>query len=176
MRQVLGIVIGFVGIVLLFATTGHINFDSIEYSGYIFIATMCYGLNNNLVKHKLHGISSLTIATLSFVSLIIPAIIILIFSGYFSLPLGLVTYLRSTFASCILGIVGSALSYIMLFELIKHTTAVFASSILYITPLVALAWGWFYGESITIFQIPCLLIILAGVYLTNPIFKKAQVS
>jgi drug/metabolite transporter (DMT)-like permease len=174
-RQILGIIIGLAGLILLFMAQGHVSFRYVGYAGYVLLATICYGINLNLVKHKLHGVPSLTIATVSFVALIIPAAIILYATGYFSLPLGNPVYIKSTIASCILGVIGSALSWIIFFILLKRTSPVFASSVTYITPVVALGWGWYYGEAITAAQVVCMLIILVGVYLTNPLIKKKEV-
>ena len=43
----------------------------------------------------------------------------------------------------------------------------FASMVTYGIPIIAVAWGLYYGESISILQIGSLLIILAGVYIVN---------
>lgn len=175
-RQILGIIIGLGGLILLFMAQGHVSYRNVGYAGYVILATICYGINLNLVKNKLHDIPSITIATVSIVALVIPAAIILYGSGYFSLPLGNPVYIKSTIASCILGVVGTALSWIIFFVLLKRTSPVFASSMTYIIPAVALGWGWYYGEAITAAQVVCMLIILAGVYLTNPLIKKKEIK
>jgi drug/metabolite transporter (DMT)-like permease len=175
-RQIAGIAVGFSGIVLLFTTGGNIHFHDLSYAFLVILATICYGMNANLVRSKLHHIPAMTIASLSFVALIIPALGILFLTGYFSLPLNEGRFLVATTASCVLGILGSAFTYILFYTLIKRSSAVFASSVTFLIPVVALGWGWFYGESISILQIVCLLIILAGVFLTRPVVKKTTVS
>jgi drug/metabolite transporter (DMT)-like permease len=170
--HVVGIIIGFGGIVLLVAGADHVSFKSLSYSGFILLATVCYGLNNNIIKYKLSGVPALSIATLSFVSLIIPSGLILWFTGFFQLPLGEAVYMKSTLATAVLGVIGSAIAWIILYTLIKRSGVVFASAITFVIPVVALFWGWVYGEGITLVQVLSLMVILAGVYLTTPLFQK----
>lgn len=170
--QILGIIIGFSGIVLLVLSGNHVSFSSLSYSGFIILATISYGFNNNIIKYKLADIPALTIATLSFVILVIPAGLILWFTGFFSLPLVESVYLKSTIAVSTLGVIGSALAWILLYTLIKRSSVVFASAVTFVIPIVALFWGWIYGEGITMNQVFSLIVILSGVYLTTPLFQK----
>jgi len=170
--QLLGIIIGFGGIVLLVAGADHLSFNSLGYSGFIVLATVSYGLNNNIIKYKLAEVPAFTIVILSLVSLIIPSGLILWFSGFFQLPLGEPVYIKSTLATVVLGVIGSAIAWVILYTLIKRGGVIFASAITFVIPIVALFWGWSYGEGITGVQIISLAIILAGVYLTTPLFQK----
>jgi len=170
--HILGLLIGFAGIILLFAANNKISYDALGYGGFIVLATILYGFNNNIVKYKLSGLPALTIATLSFVSLIIPSGIVLWFTGFFRLPFHEAVYLRSTLATCVLGMVGTALAWVLLYTLIKRSSVVFASAVTFVIPGVALFWGWIYGETISFTQILSLLVILLGVYLTTPMFRK----
>jgi drug/metabolite transporter (DMT)-like permease len=51
--------------------------------------------------------------------------------------------------------------------LVKKAGGLFASLVTYGIPFIALAWGIYFGENITVLQIGCLGIILSGVYLAN---------
>ncbi len=166
-KKIIGIIIGFIGLILLFTGNGHIDFKNVSYSSFIFVATILYGLNVNMVGRHMHGIGSINIATLAFVFLIIPCLFILYFTGYFSLPLGQKEYLISTGASAILGIMGTAVASILFYMLIKRAGAVFSSMVTYGIPFVAVFWGLMLDEQITIWQIISLSVILAGVYLAN---------
>jgi drug/metabolite transporter (DMT)-like permease len=57
--------------------------------------------------------------------------------------------------------------------LIKSSKAVFASSVSFSAPLVAIGWGWFAGETISYAEIACLLVILTGVSFTRPVRSVA---
>jgi drug/metabolite transporter (DMT)-like permease len=51
--------------------------------------------------------------------------------------------------------------------LIKRSSIIFASMVTYGIPVIAVAWGLYFGESISLLQVASLLIILAGVYIVN---------
>ena len=166
-KKIIGILIGFIGLILLFTGNGHIDFKNVSYSSFIFVATILYGLNVNMVGRHMHGIGSVNIATLAFVFLIIPCLFILYFTGYFALPLSQKDYIFSTGASAILGIMGTAVASILFYMLIKRAGAVFSSMVTYGIPFVAVFWGLMLDEQITIWQVISLSVILTGVYLAN---------
>ena len=72
----------------------------------------------------------------------------------------------------ILGIFGTSFALILFNRLIKQTSAVFASSVTYLIPMVALIWGVLERETIKQEHILGILIILSGVYLVN---KKSKI-
>ena len=166
-KKTVGIVIGFIGLLLLFTSNGHVDFKNISYSALILLATLLYGLNLNLVGRKLHHIGSLNIATLAFVFLIIPCLVILYYTGYFSLPMGNANFLYSTVASAALGIMGTAVASVLFYLLIKRAGALYSSMISYAIPVVAVGWGLLLDEQITRMEIVSLGVILTGVYLVN---------
>ena len=133
----------------------------------VLLATVFYGLNVNMIGRNMQGVGSLNIASLAFVFLIIPSLIILYINGYFALPLGNKTILISTLASAVLGIMGTAVASILFYMLVKRAGTLFASMVTYGIPFIAVIWGVLYGEQVTFWQIGCLGIILAGVYLVN---------
>ncbi|HYJ38522.1 MAG TPA: EamA family transporter, partial [Chitinophagaceae bacterium] len=69
--------------------------------------------------------------------------------------------------SAILGITGTAMASILFYALLKKAGPVFSSMVTYGIPFVAIFWGWLAGESITLFQVICLVLILAGVYISR---------
>jgi drug/metabolite transporter (DMT)-like permease len=162
--QISGILIGFFGILILFLTQKQSSYSDLGYAGFVLLATFFYGINANVVKQKLGGISSLTITAFSLFIVAFPSALILWFSGYFQLPLQQSAYLQSTAAACVLGVIGTAIAWVMFYLLIKRSTALFASSVTFLVPVIALAWGWIYGESITVYELIGLLVILTGVY------------
>ncbi|HEX5002001.1 MAG TPA: DMT family transporter, partial [Bacteroidia bacterium] len=70
----------------------------------------------------------------------------------------------------ILAVFGTAISLVLFNKLIKISGALFASSVTYLIPLVALAWGFFDDEPLQWYHIFGLIAILTGVYLIN--YKK----
>ena len=166
-KKILGVTIGFAGLLLLFTANGTVGFKNISYSGMVLIATLFYGINVNMVGRYMQGVGSLNIATLAFVFLIIPCIAVLYVTGYFSLPLSQPEFLLSSAASSILGIMGTAVASILFYMLIKRAGALFSTMVTYGIPFVAVLWGLLLNEKITLLQVLSLTVILAGVYLAN---------
>lgn len=166
-QRYIGVSIGFIGLCLLFISKGNISFAYLSFASLVILATLFYGINVNLVGRYLSKVGSLNIAAMAFSFLIVPSAIILIFTGYFSFPLLTSGYLASSAASIILGVFGTAVASILFYVLVKRAGGLFASTVTYGIPFVAVFWGLLSGESITILQVGCLAIILVGVYIAN---------
>ncbi len=173
-NKIWGILLGFTGSVFLFISQDHRDLGKLGYTGLAVLATILYGVNVNMVQQKLKDVSSTVIVAFAFSSLIIPSVVILSFSGFFSLPLGDTNYQQATAASCLLGLLGTAFASVIFYVLMKRGGLVFASLVTYGIPFVALGWGWVYGETVTVAQMLSLLIILGGVYLANFDFRKIK--
>ena len=167
--QVVGVVVGFIGTILLITNGATINPDqNYWYAILVIIATIMYALSVNIIKRHLQNVPAVTIAVGNFVAIIIPAIIILIFSGFFTsevikspeLPMSL-------FYIVLLSIFGTAIAKVLFNKLVQISTPVFASSVTYLMPVVAVIWGLLDGEGFGFWQVIATLIILLGVYLAN---------
>jgi len=166
-QKIIGVLIGFAGLCLLISPKGNFGFEQFTYTLFVLLATVFYGINVNMVGRHMHGIGSLNIAAVAFVFLVIPTIIILYFTGYFALPLTQGAVIRSTLASFVLGVGGTAIASILFYMLVKRAGTLFASMVTYGIPFIAVLWGVIGGETVTWMQMGCLAIILAGVYLVN---------
>ncbi len=167
MQQLLGILIGFIGLCLLVAAGNNISLQYFGYALLVLLATLLYGINVNVVGRHMQGIGSLEIASMAFIFLIAPCMLILYYTGYFSLPLTSSAYLQSTLASAVLGIFGTAIASVLFYMLVKRAGALFASMVTYGIPFVAIGWGIWGGEHVNLQQVLCLSVILGGVYLVN---------
>ncbi len=166
-QKILGVIIGFIGLCLLFATGKNISFQNLTYAALVLVATFFYGLNVNMVGKFLQNIRALDIASVAFAFLILPSGLILFFTGYFNKPFDQYGFQTASAASIILGVVGTSIASILFYMLIKRSTVVFASMVTYGIPIVAVAWGVYFGEWISSLQIASLFIILSGVYIVN---------
>jgi len=172
--QYIGILIGLIGAVLLVSNGDFSSFRGINiYALLIVFATLLYGINSNVIKHKLAELNGVEITALA-LFFVGPIAGIILFStdltpAYHSL------YFASSLAAIItLSIFGTVLSLFIYNNLIHHTSAIFATSTTYIIPAFALMWGILDGESLGILQAVSMLIILTGVYLVN--IKRKQVT
>lgn len=166
-QKITGVLIAFVGMLILFLSNPDINLQYLWFAGFVLLATILYGFNVNIASSHLKEISSTVIAAIAFGSLVPFSLVVLFYTGFFELPLANSDLLVSTGASTILGVFGTALATILFYILLKRAGAIFASMVTYGIPFVALAWGLATGESIHALQVVGLSIILIGVYKAN---------
>lgn len=168
-RQILGVVLGFIGTSLLILKGAHLNPNqNYYYAVFVILSTLMYAANVNIIKKYLQHVKPLTIATGNFVAIFIPAVVVLLFAGFFSKA----TFENPNFKMAILYVTilsffGTALAKIFFNKLVQMSTPVFASSVTYIMPIVALGWGFLDGEFFSLLQGIASLIILCGVYLAH---------
>jgi len=72
----------------------------------------------------------------------------------------------------ILGVFGTAGALLLFNQLIKFTSAVFASSVTYMIPIVAMCWGLLDGEELNLFHASGFALILSGVYVISKVRYK----
>lgn len=165
--KVLGILIGFIGLSFLMLTGKEMHFEHLSYASLVLLATMMYGINVHTVGRYLKEIGSIQIASVAFSFLILPSAAVLYFTGYFKNDFSNPLEVHSTLTSCVLGMVGTSMASILFYYLVKKAGILFGSLVTYGIPVVAVAWGIGYGESLTFSQVVCLGVILFGVYIVN---------
>ncbi len=168
-RQILGVLIGFIGTAVLIGEGMQLNPDQNYYfAGFVILSTILYALNVNIIKKHLHAISALTITAGNFAVIIIPAIIVLIFSGFFSAETLTNPKLKTAIGFVvILSLFGTAVAKVLFNRLVQIASPVFATSVAYLMPLVAVGWGYLDGEGFSLIQGLATILILFGVYLSK---------
>lgn len=167
--QVFGVILGFVGASMLIFNNMELRPDqNYLYAGLVVLATVMYASSVNIIKRYLQDVKPLAIATGNFVAIIVPAVLVLSFSNFFASE----TFLDDSIyisIGCvvILSLFGTVMAKIIFNSLIQISSPVFASSVAYLMPLVALLWGLLDGEVFGINQGLASLLILFGVYLVN---------
>ena len=161
-KQIWGTMIGFIGASMLFLRD--MDWSSFNlYTLLIVIATLCYGLSANIVQHKLSDLKPLVIGSTSFV-----VIGFLSMGGLLYYPvenIGDPEVYRSIMYVVVLSILSTFLATILFYRLVQISDALFASSVSYIVPIVALIWGLIDGELLGLMHLIALVLVLAGVYL-----------
>lgn len=165
-RQVAGILISFSGSIFLFMAKGGQTGD-LMYIGFIVLATFFYGLNVNMVGKRLTQVASFDIAVMAFSFLSIPSLIILLAFQTQDINMAQSGVLWSVLASALLGVLGTTLASILFYALLKRAGGVFASTVTYGIPFVAIGWGLVNNEKITVGVVGSLLLILLGIVITN---------
>jgi drug/metabolite transporter (DMT)-like permease len=167
-QKIGAVLIGFLGLCLLCISKDGFNVNPQDiYALLIVVATVGYGWSGNYIAHHLKDIGAVNIAAIAFSFLAIPAGLILFVTGYFQADWTDTTFLKASFATIILGVVGTAIAQILFYMLLRRTNVILTSMVTYTIPFVAIGWGVWYGETITMMQIGCLVLILSGVYFAN---------
>ena len=174
-KQVVGVIIGFLGIIVLINNELLSSSFNILYVMCIVLAAFCYAVNANLLKYKLPNIPALGIVFMSFLFMFIPAFIVLFFSNFpFSDFTSNPLILESIVYIVILALFGTAVAKVMYIKLLAISTPVFSVSTTYLMPVVAIFWGLLDGEEFKLTQFIGTSIILIGVYLVTK--KKAPIK
>ncbi|MBC8755583.1 DMT family transporter [Kordia sp. YSTF-M3] len=172
-RQVLGVFIGLIGTLVLVIAGADFNpSQNYWFSIFVLLATIGYGLNVNIIKKYLNDLNALAIVTGNFVIIVIPALIILIYTGFFSYIMHDVAMQIAVGYVIVLSLFGTAIAKVIYSRLVQISSPIFASSVTYTMPVVAIFWGLFFGERLSFYQIVGGIIILVGVYLVNKRSKK----
>ena len=164
--NIAGIIIGLFGAVFLtYSTMG----GGVEINDYVFLvilATVMYAISINVIKKYLQDLDALSISSLAFL-VIGPFSAIYIFNTDFLILSASSAGVESLLYIVLLAVVGTSLAVVIFNQLISRSSAIFASSVTYLIPIVAIFWGIFDGEKVTLIHLLSLVIILSGVYLVN---------
>jgi drug/metabolite transporter (DMT)-like permease len=167
--NVAGVIIALGGAAGLISVSGGHSFEfNIRYAIFVIIATICYATNVNLVKAHLTHLHPVTITVFSFAVIGLPVLVYLLFFTPIYPELANdprnwegVGYIA------ILAIVGTGLALIAFNKLIKMASPVFAASVTYMIPVVALLWGIIDGEEFQWHYAIWIILIILGVFLVN---------
>lgn len=165
-----GVLIGFVGtILIILGGKIDLQYNSLFYPSLIVIATLCYAISVNTIKQFLPELSAIEITAFGIFIVGLPALIYMLFSPIPERIIGNPELYKGVYYTAILAIASTSLALILFNWLIKMATALFASSVTYLIPLVAVIWGFLDGERMVFLQFVGGFILIIGVYL---VYKK----
>lgn len=166
-RTFAGLFLGFAGSVylIIFGSAGEIT-EINYYSLLVVLATIFYGINLNIIKYRIPDLDARTITSISlFMAGILAAAFLFGYTDFVDhltpetyVPLG---------AILLLGVLGTAVALILFNQLVKITTPIFTSSVTYLIPVVAVAWGLLDHEILNLHHFIGLMLVIAGVYIVN---------
>jgi drug/metabolite transporter (DMT)-like permease len=166
---IVGILISFTGTILLaLSRSGDAITGFNLYALLIVAACALYGANLNWVKFKIHDLGSLTITSVSLL-FIGPLAAIYLF-GFTDFTTVLTTEPGAWKAFgfiALLALMSTAIANLLFIKLLGISTPLFASSVTYIMPIVAVMWGVIDGEKLLVGHFIGMAAILGGVYLAN---------
>ncbi|UBM58037.1 DMT family transporter [Marinilongibacter aquaticus] len=172
-KQILGILFGFLGSLLLVVSgnDGEINYAN-PFALLAMVATFMYGINVNIINHFLKDVNPLALTSVAFLIVGFLSFWVLPFTDFFQTILD-PTHRDTLVYLLILTGVNTAMALVVFNYLIQMTSAVFASSVTYMMPVVAMFAGFMDGEVVSFNHLLGIAIILLGVYLIN---RKQKVS
>ncbi len=167
-RQVAGVFLGLAGAAFLIYLSADDEKSAEPWKGiYVLIATICYACSVNILRNKLNTIDSILLSGAVLVAVGIPSGIYLFTTDFVQRLSTVDGAIPSFVCVIILAVFGTALSTVIFNQLIKVSSALYASSVTYLIPFVAVLWGLHDGETFNLFYLFALMVIIAGIYLIN---------
>jgi drug/metabolite transporter (DMT)-like permease len=171
-KNALGLVIAFVGVLILVTYKNGWGWDSLSginsYALFVIAACICYAFNLHVIKTRFTKLKSIEISSISLL-MILPLALIYLFAGtQFSYKL--VTHPGAFEALgyvTILGMVGTATGLILFNIMVKSATPFFASLVTYTIPIVAIMWGVLDGEVLLLGHYIGITAVILGVWVGN---------
>jgi drug/metabolite transporter (DMT)-like permease len=166
--QVIGVVVGAIGIILLMLAGKNLSISGTWYHIFaIVLATLLYAISLNTIKHTLHMFKAVEITSLAFFIVLLPAFFVGYSAGTYETIQTNKFALEGLGYIFILSIVGTALAVIVFNQIISYSSALFASGVTYFIPIVAVIIGVGFGEEITWSQVASMGVVLCGVFIAN---------
>ena len=171
--QLIGVFIGTTGIVLLtLSGSAPKGGASWLHIGAIVLATLCYAISLNTIKYTLNHIKSIEITSLSFAITLPISIAITFVTDIPQTLLETPNAFQGFSFIAILSVIGTALAVVLFTKLISNSSILFASSVTYLIPLVALLIGLVFDEPINIYQITSMILVLCGIFMANVLTNR----
>ncbi len=162
-KKIIGLLLGFAGVVIIFN-------DQIEISS----AEAVYGMIAILIAPAFSAIGTLIAkkaantyhpVILNTFPIFYCSIALFILSFIFESQSQAVFDETAIFSIIYLAMFGTGIAFVLYFWMLSHQSAVLMSMITFVTPPLALIWGWLLlGEAITEFLVVGLVLILAGIF------------
>ena len=166
--QIIGVVIGTIGIVLLMIAGKDLSLTGNWYHIFaIVLATLLYAISLNTIKHTLQMFKAIEITSLAFFIVLIPAFFANVHFGTWETLKTNKHAFDGLGYIAILAVFGTALAVIIFNQVISYSSALFASSVTYFIPIVAVFIGVYFQEYIGWSQIGAMGIVLIGVFIAN---------
>lgn len=166
-KQWLGIITGFVGILILMNfDVGGLFGDQLIGVGTMLFAAISYGTASQIVRRHLNGVGVLVITTVTLITGALVGIVGMGATEGFS-PAAIFNA-RSLISIFGLGVLGSGIAHLLYYYLINEGSPQLATSVTYLIPVTAMVWGYvLLGEPLSANLVLGLLVIFVGIYFST---------
>lgn len=167
-RNTIGLIISFAGSVILVLGGSGFQINDVNYYAlFVVAATICYGVNLNVIKTYLAELKPVTITAVS-LTLVFPLAVGYLFGvSSFTEQLQKPGAGEALLYVSILGVLGTSVALIFFNRLVQLTSPMFTSFVTYLIPIVAVIWGVIDGESLFLGHYAGMAAIILGVYIAN---------
>ena len=174
-EQIIGIIIGATGVMVVLGIWQGVGENQLTGVIALLIAVTCYGISFPYTVRNIIplGLKPEAAATTQLVMAAITLLPLYLFDG-----ISQDNYRPATlFAMLALGILGSGVAYIWNFSIIAAAGSSIASSVTYLTPVVAIIVGWvFLGEALSWYEPVGALLVIIGAAISQGRFnRKVQI-
>lgn len=138
----------------------------------VILATVGYAFSVNILRNNLADLDAIRVTGLAMLGVSPFCIAWLAYDGFIGEVIHSAPMQEGLPYVFILAVVGTAAALVLFNHLIKISNALFASSVTYLIPVVAVLWGFADNETLTLTDLGLTAIIISGVYLVN--LKKKQ--
>ena len=174
-EQIIGLIIGAVGVMVVLGIWQGVGENQLTGVIALLIAVTCYGISFPYTVRNIIplGLKPEAAATTQLIMAAITLLPFYLFDGISR------DYYRPAtfFAMLALGILGSGVAYIWNFSIIAAAGSSIASSVTYLTPVVAIIVGWvFLGEALSWYEPVGALLVIIGAAISQGRFnRKVQI-
>jgi drug/metabolite transporter (DMT)-like permease len=174
-EQIIGLIIGAVGVMVVLGIWQGVGENQLTGVIALLIAVTCYGISFPYTVRNIIplGLKPEAAATTQLIMAAITLLPFYLFDGISQ------DYYRPAtfFAMLALGILGSGIAYIWNFSIIAAAGSSIASSVTYLTPVVAIIVGWvFLGEALSWYEPVGALLVIIGAAISQGRFnRKVQI-
>ena len=176
-NKIIGIILGLIGAILIivFKTEIH-GIDNPWFGLFIVLAAILYAWSTNTIGLYLKDENSIAISGIAFGLMAIPATLLFYFTGSYDLVVA-EDMKWIDFAPVItLAIMGSVITSIAYFYLIRISGSLFASTVSYLTPVVAILFGMYDGEQLHIIQFLGIGLMMTGIILSRTNLNSKKIN
>mgnify|MGYP001372408063 FL=1 len=167
--KIIGVMVGFAGIIILFSENILINNENFFYALMILVGSTFYVVGGILTLK----ISSKKNENLTSSILIWGALIIFPLMIYYEQPWNLIPRLDSTISLIYLGVFPTGIAWLIRFHILKKNGLVFHSQVAYLIPIFGVILGYiFLKEVITLKVLLALLAVVIGFYFVKRSIKQ----
>jgi drug/metabolite transporter (DMT)-like permease len=168
--RVVGLLLGFCGVALLIFGAKSAKIEGEPWAfGLLVFSMFCYSYSTHTIKKLIFGLPVMAFPVATFSVLAIPSLLMFFSSGGYAVMAAMIG--TPAFTAILAVVIGQAIvaliSHACYTQVIIRRGAVFATSVNYLVPIVALLWGVIDGESLSGLHLLSFAFVGIGLYLVN---------